>query len=83
MRILQIYSLNNFPVYYRAVLTIVFMFYILPLVLISAVIGCWYLFTTFLQSPLPPPFTSGNYRSEKDLKTVFFFNEFFSLRFHI
>ena len=47
MRTLRIYSLNNFHVYFIALLTIVIILYITYLVLIYLITGSLYLLTTF------------------------------------
>ena len=54
MRVLRIYSLNNYPVYYKAVVVIVIMLYITSLALTYLLTASLYLSTTFIQPPLTP-----------------------------
>ena len=54
MGTLRIYSLNNFPVYQTAVLTVANMLYIASPVLIYLIAGSLYLLLIFFQFPLPP-----------------------------
>ena len=53
MRTLRIYSINNFHIYYKPVLTIVIMLYVIFLVLLYFIIGSLYLLTTRIQFLLP------------------------------
>ena len=48
LRTLGIYSLNNFPIYHSAVLTIIIMLYITSLLLIYLITGHLCLLTAFL-----------------------------------
>ena len=55
LRSFRVYSLTNFHMYCRAVLTVAIALYITSLVFLYLVTGSWYLWTTFLQSLLPTP----------------------------